>query len=52
MKTKYLAEAHKDYSETEYYCTARKVFDTRKEAEEFLKDKCKDLQYIKEIQSS
>ena len=49
MSTRYLAEAYKDYSETEYYCTAREVFDTRKEAEEFLKNKCKDLQYIKEI---
>lgn len=47
---KYLAEAYKDYSETEYLCVARKLFDTRVEAEEFLKNKCKDLQYIKEIE--
>ena len=47
---RYLAEAHKDYSETEYVCMGRKMFDTRKEAEEYLKDKCRDLQFIKEIE--
>jgi hypothetical protein len=46
----YLAEAHRDYSETEYICMARKLCKTRKEAEEFLKDKCQDLQFIKELQ--
>ena len=47
---RYLAEAHKDYSETEYICMARKVFDTKEGAKEYLKDKCQDLQYIKEIE--
>lgn len=47
---RFLAEAHKDYSETEYICMARKVFDTRKEAENYLKDKCQDLQFIKEVE--
>ena len=49
MAIKFLAEAYKDYSETEYVCRARKIFNTHKEAEEFLKDKCQDLQFIKEI---
>ena len=47
---KYLAEAHRDYSETEYVCVARKLFSTRKEAQEFLKDKCSHLQYITEVE--
>ena len=47
--TKFLAEAYKDYSETEYVCRARKLFDSRKEAEEFLKTQCQDLQHIKEV---
>lgn len=47
---RYLAEAYRDYSETEYVCRARKVFDTRKEAEVYLKDKCQDLQHIKEVE--
>ena len=52
MTIKYLAEAHKDYSETQYICMAREVFDTRKEAEDFLKNKCQDLQHIKEIKTN
>ena len=47
---RYLAEAYKDYSETEYVCMARKIFDTKKQAENYLKDKCKHLQYIKEVE--
>ena len=47
---KYLAEAHRDYSETEYVCVARKLFNTRKEAEEYLKNKCQHLQFIKELE--
>ena len=47
---KYLAEAHRDYSETEYVCVARKLFSTRNEAQEFLKDKCSDLQHITEVE--
>lgn len=46
---KYLAEAYKDYSETEYICTARKLCNTKEEAEIFLKDKNNDLQHIKEV---
>lgn len=47
---RYLAEAYRDYSETEYVLRARKLFDTKSEAEAYLKDKCQDLQYIKEIE--
>lgn len=50
MVIKFLAEAYKDYSETEYVLRARKLCDSRKDAEEFLKDKCQDLQYIREIE--
>lgn len=52
MSIKYLAEAYKDYSETEYLLRAREVFETRREAVEYLKNKCQDLQYIKEIKTN
>lgn len=49
---KYLAEAYRDYSETEYICVAREYFDNRKDADNFLKDKCADFQNVTEIQSN
>lgn len=50
MSTKFLASAYKDYSETEYVLTAQCLFNTEKEAKDFLKDQCQDLQHVQEIE--
>ena len=49
---KYLAEAWRDYSETEYILVAKKICSSEPEAKEFLKDKCSDFQKVTEIQDN
>lgn len=47
---KYLAKCYKDYSEDEYLLMARKLFNTRKEAEDFIKANRQHVNYIEEIE--
>ena len=49
MKIKYLAEVLRDTSETAYTTTFSRVYNTRKAAENAIKDRFGDVKYVKEI---